>query len=60
MQMIAGLRIEVATGMRHSRGSLVKLSQRVYGTTSKTKKGTLEELENIFEQRTGRRYGDSD
>jgi hypothetical protein len=58
-QCIAGLRIEVSTGMRHSRGSILAMVQRLYGVKSRTKKGALKELEQLYYQRTGRRYGQS-
>ena len=43
-QVIAALRIEVRTGMKMSRGSVLKLVQQVYGVRSRTKAGALEEL----------------
>lgn len=57
MQCIGALSIEVNTGMRHSRGSVLKLVQRQYGVTSKTKAGALAELRELYEQTTGRAYG---
>jgi hypothetical protein len=57
MQCISALRIEVNTGMRHSRGSILKHSQQTFGVTSRTKKGALEELEELYHDFTGRKYG---
>ena len=57
MQCISALKIEVNTGMRHSRGSILKLSQRRFGVTATTKAGALTQLEDLFFETTGRRYG---
>ena len=57
MQCIASLRIEVSTGMRHSRGSILKHSQVTFGVTSNTKKGALAELEGLYLETTGRTFG---
>lgn len=56
-QCIGALRIEVATGMRHSRGSMLKLVKRVYGVKSNTKRGALEEMKKLYQETTGREYG---
>lgn len=56
-QCIAALNIEVNTGMRHSRGSILKLVQQRYGVTKRTKAGALEELKEIYAAKTGREYG---
>ena len=48
-QTIACLRIEVRTGLRHSRGSVLKMAQQVYGVRSRTKAGALEELLSLKE-----------
>ena len=56
-QCIGALSIEVNTGMRHSRGSVLKLVQRQYGVRSKTKKGALAELKAMYAETTGREYG---
>lgn len=58
-QCIGSLRIEVNTGMRHSQGSVLKLTQQLYGVKSRTKKGALQELEDLYEATFGRRYGDT-
>lgn len=57
MQCISALRIETKTGMKHSRGSVLKHSQAVYGVTARTKKGALAQLEELYEETTGRKYG---
>jgi hypothetical protein len=57
MQTIGALRIEVNTGMRHSRGSVLKHSQRVYGVTARTKVVALAQLEELYRDFTGREYG---
>jgi hypothetical protein len=57
MQTIGALRIEVNTGMRHSQGSVLKHSQRVYGVTARTKVVALAQLEELYEDTTGRKYG---
>jgi hypothetical protein len=57
MQCIGALRIEVNTGMRHSRGSVLKHSQRTFGVTARTKKVALAQLEELYEDTTGRKYG---
>ena len=56
-QCISALRIEVNTGMKHSRGSILKLVQRVYGVKAKTKKGALEEMKKLYKETTGYEYG---
>lgn len=56
-QVIAALRIEVATGLSHSRGSVLKLAKDQYGIHKQTKKGMLTELEKLFETTYGRKYG---
>ena len=58
MQCIGSLRIETATGMSHSRGSVLAHSQRVFGVTARTKKGALAQLEELYTTTTGRTYGD--
>jgi hypothetical protein len=57
MQCIGALRIEVNTGMRHSKGSVLAHSPRTFGVTARTKKGALEELEELYLHTTGRNYG---
>ena len=57
MQCIAALRIETSTGMKYSRGSVLKYVQETYGVQSKRKAGALAEMEDLYEELTGRRYG---
>ena len=56
-QVISCLRIETRTGMKHSRGSVLKLAQRRYHIKSKTKAGALEECLALYKEVTGRDYG---
>ena len=41
----SALRIEIATGMRHSQGSVMKFLKDKYGYTGNTKKAVLEQYE---------------
>ena len=61
MQMIACLRIEVNTGMRHSKGSVLQKAHALFPkeVTNKTKKGALRQLEDLYEKKYGRKYGDT-
>ncbi len=45
--VIAALRIEVRTGLRHSHGSVLRVAQDVYAIRSRTKAKALAELEAI-------------
>tara|TARA_R110000803_G_scaffold56935_2_gene114548 strand:- start:17459 stop:17680 length:222 start_codon:yes stop_codon:yes gene_type:complete len=54
---IAALRIEVSTGLKHSRGSMLKHVQNTYGVRSRTKKIALLELEMKYEEIYGMEYG---
>ncbi len=56
-QAIAMLRIEVNTGMRHSRGSVMKLAKKKFGVEGHTKKSVLSNLEDLYAREVGRRYG---
>lgn len=56
-QAIAALKIEVATGLSHSRGSVLMLCKRRYGIAKQTKKGMLNELLKLYKQTYGREYG---
>jgi hypothetical protein len=44
LQMYYALRVEVTTGLRHSRGSVMKLAQREFGCKKGTKVGVMKEL----------------
>lgn len=54
---IAALRIEVHTGMVHSRGSVLASVRRNYGVKARTKKEALKEMEDMYEKTYGRKYG---
>jgi hypothetical protein len=56
-QTIGALKIEVRTGMKMSRGSILKMAQRVYGVRSRTKAGALAELLDLYEEVSGGEYG---
>lgn len=56
-QCIGALSIEVGTGLKHSRGSVLKLVQERYGIKAKTKAKALEELKALYKEATGRDYG---
>lgn len=56
-QCIGALSIEVNTGMRHSRGSILKLVQQRYGVKAKTKAKALDELKAQYKEHFGRDYG---
>lgn len=56
-QCIAALSIEVNTGMRHSRGSVLRLAQDRFGIKAKIKSKALEELKALYKEETGREYG---
>jgi len=46
--LIAALRIEVNTGMKMTRGSLLKSARRQYGINARTKVGAINELKAIY------------
>lgn len=54
---IAMLQIEVRTGLRHSRGSVLKVCQREYGIKARTKAKALAEMLDLYEDAFGRAYG---
>jgi hypothetical protein len=56
-QHIAALRIEVNTGMKHSRGSVMNSAKQLYGIQKQTKKGVLAELEKLYKATYGFEYG---
>jgi len=56
-QCIGALQIEVDTGMRHSRGSVLKVCHGQGYTTKLTKKAALIDLHQIYTELTGRVYG---
>lgn len=59
-QHIAALKIEVATGMSHSRGSVLNHAKQVYGIQKQTKAGMLKELLKLYAKTYGREYGARD
>jgi hypothetical protein len=54
---IAALKIEVQTGLVHSRGSILALVRRDYGVKSRSKKGALEEMLTLYKNTYGWEYG---
>ncbi|MCH9846147.1 MAG: hypothetical protein K0U53_01390, partial [Betaproteobacteria bacterium] len=56
-QVIAALKLEASTGMKHSRGSILKLAQQQYGCVKRTKKGALAEMLALYEETYGKEYG---
>lgn len=59
-QCIGALSVEVNTGMKHSKGSILKLVQTQYGVKARTKKKALEELKKLYKETTGWEYGSKD
>lgn len=55
-QVISRLRIETSTGLGFKQSTLAAV-QKYYGIKARTKKAALAELENLYEERYGRRYG---
>lgn len=52
-QMVAiqkALQVEVDTGLRHSRGSVLKLAQQKYGITARTKKKAIEQMQDVIDK----------
>lgn len=56
LQVLYGLRLEVRSGMKVGRGSLLKVAQQRYGITSRTKAGALAEMAAIYEEATGEKF----
>lgn len=44
---IKALELEIKTGLRHSRGSVLKAAQQNFGVRAKTKKAALKELKKM-------------
>ena len=55
--LIAALKIEVTTGMKMSRGSMLKIAKIEYGCHKNTKAGALEYMLSLYETTYGRQYG---
>ena len=52
-QMLAAqkaLQVEVDTGLRHSRGSVLKFVQQKYGIKARTKRKAIEEMQAIIDK----------
>lgn len=56
-QCIAALRIEVRTGLKHSRGSVLQLVRVAYGIRTRSKVDTLKALEALYFEATGFEFG---
>ena len=54
---IAMLKIEVRTGLRNSRGSVLQAARAQYGITANSKKKALEQMLALYLQTYGREYG---
>lgn len=54
---IAMLKIEVNTGLRNSRGSVLQAARAQYGITANSKKKALEQMLALYLQTYGREYG---
>lgn len=54
---ISALKIEVLTGLRSSRGSVLKIVQEDFGITARTKKTALEQLLELYKQTYNKEYG---
>lgn len=50
LQVRYGLDIQAKTGLRHSRGSLLKLAKSRYGVKSNTCAGAVKELDVLIEK----------
>jgi len=57
LQHYFGIKIQAETGLTHSRGSLIKSAQRLYGIKSRTAKGALREMQAIKDQAEHDMYG---
>lgn len=51
LQCYYALKIEVDTGLRNSRGSVLKMVQQKYDVQSRTKKGAMKEIAQLLEKR---------
>lgn len=56
-QCIAALRIEVRTGLKHSRGSILQMVRVAYGIKARSKRAALEALEHLYYEETGHVFG---
>jgi len=53
IQMRRALELEIATGMRHSRGSVLAAAQRRFGIKSRTKAAAVAELQSMLDAQQG-------
>ncbi len=56
-QCIGALRIEVRTGLKHSRGSVLQMVRVAYGIRSRSKVDALAALEALYLEVTGEEFG---
>ena len=56
--LITALRFEVKTGMQMSRIPVLRVA-RTYGITARTKKAALAQLEDLYEETYGWRFGEA-
>lgn len=54
---IAALRIEVRTGLKHSRGSILQMVRVAYGIRTRSKVDALKALEALYFEVTGFEFG---
>lgn len=50
LQIKHALRLEINTGMRHSKGSVMELARSTYGIKARTKIGVLNAVEDLLKQ----------
>lgn len=50
IRMRKALELEMRTGMKHSRGSVLAAAQQQFGIKSRTKAGAVTELQSLLEQ----------
>lgn len=51
LQLYYALKLEVNTGLRHSRGSIMNVIRKEFGIKARTKKAVLEEYEEILRKK---------
>lgn len=56
-RMIAAIKLEVTTGMKATRGSVLRAVESQYGIKARTKKKALEEMKKLYRETYGREYG---
>ena len=60
LQHYHGIKLQAETGMTHSRGSLIKSAQRLYGIKGRTAKKALAEMQVIKDDAEAQLYGHDD